>query len=80
VVEAEHGQATPVKTWALRSYARDLYSSKQAPHLLPVQCIICKHETYKVQKHSRKMVIASCHWREKRWVSLSPYPRQGLGG
>lgn len=56
MVEAEDGEATAVKTRALRSSARDLHTSKRAPHLLPVQCIICRHEKYKVQTHSRKRV------------------------
>ena len=65
----------PVKTQALRSYTSDLYMSKRAPHLLPVQCIICKHEKYKVQTHSRKRV------KEKLTSMLGNYfsPLKGEG-
>lgn len=54
--EAEDGEGTAAKTRALRSHTSDLCTSKRAPHLLPVQCIICKHEKYKHESYTRKRI------------------------
>ncbi len=54
--ETEDGEGTAAKTLALRSHTSDLCTSKRAPHLLPVRCIICKHEKYKHESYTRKRV------------------------
>lgn len=53
--ETEDGEETPAKTQALRSHTAD-FTSKRSPYLLPVQCIICKHDKYKYETFSRKRV------------------------
>ncbi len=52
--EKEDGEGTAAKTIALRSHTGDVCTSKRAPHLLPVECIICKHDKYKKESYTRK--------------------------
>ena len=54
--ETEDGEETPAKTRALRSHTSDFHTSERAPHLLPIQCLICKHEKYRYEAHSRKRI------------------------
>lgn len=91
--ETEDGEGTPAKTRALRSHTGDLCTSKRAPHLFPVQCIICKHEKYKYDWCTRKRIKEKMSQyetvtagklllaaKEKKDESASAHSGQGLSG
>lgn len=56
VEREDDGEGSAAKTRALRSHTGDLCTSKRAPHLLPVRCIICKHEKYTQKRIKEKFI------------------------